>query len=301
MDLSIIIVNYNTSALLSDCLRSIEEQTRDLEFEVIVVDNASSDDSREMVQSRHPTVKLLASQVNVGFGMANNLGAEIAKGKHLLFLNSDTVLLNNVPKILSSFLERNPDCGICGGNLTDTEGRPVHSYSKTLPTPWTDLYRFLPRLKPLIQGRDWCYNYSEEPKPVGYITGADLCMPAALFRKVGGFHKAFFMYYEETELTSRVRKEGFTVFSVPEARAVHIKGASLEFLPGNKEMVLVSKYRYLTMLYGAGGARLAHFLYLLYCLYKIVGNTVRRKRKSRDYYRKMYLLDKQVFRREVAS
>ncbi len=299
IEISIIIVNYNTADLLFNCINSIIKLVEDISYEIIVVDNASSDNSIKLVNEHFPNITLIALPKNVGFGAANNIGTKHAKGKYYLFLNSDTVLLNNLPKILFDFMEKHTFCGICGGNLVDINKKPIHSYSKTLPSPWTDIYRFFPGLKNIIQGKDWYYNFSNYPKRVGYITGADLCIRADLFDKIGGFHKNFFMYYEETELSYRVINTGYYIYSVPEAKAIHIKGASVELLPSNKEIVLISKYRYLIMLYGKYGAYLSHYIFRLFCLFKMLFNLIRKKSSSTHYYKNMYLLEKKVFYNEV--
>src|SRR5574337_484409 len=114
MKVSIILVNYNSSALLRQCLRSIYEQTREIPFEIIVVDNASSDNSRQIVRSEFSSVQLIESSVNLGFSRGNNLGASLAKGMYLLFLNTDTILFENSMKLLADFLDEHPDIGAVG-------------------------------------------------------------------------------------------------------------------------------------------------------------------------------------------
>ncbi len=133
MDVSILVVSYNTSALTLRTLRSVFDLTRDLDFEVIVIDNASSDGSADDVAAQFPQVRLLALGENIGFGRANNAGIEIARGRNILLLNPDTLLNDNSVKTLSDWLDANPGCGVCGGNLTDEYGRPVHSFHRVLP------------------------------------------------------------------------------------------------------------------------------------------------------------------------
>lgn len=299
MDVSVIIVNYNTAQLLSDCLVSVKEKTQDLSYEVIVVDNASTDNSCELVRERFPETKLIESDINLGFGQANNRGAEEASGAYLFFLNSDTLLLNNAIKILYDFIRSEPDCGACGGNLTNMEGNPIHSYSKNFPSPWSDLYRFAPILKKVFYGKSWQYNYGKKNKSVAYITGADLFMPRSLFTSLGGFDKAFFMYYEETELCWRIKQAGHRMYSVPQARIAHVKGASLEFLDGSREQVFRSKYRYLVKLYGRSGGKKAHILFGLYCTIKRSALRLLGRKKSLNYVKRMQQLDNTVYHQEL--
>ena len=134
MDVSIIIVNYNTRDLTLQCLRSVYEKTKNLEFEMIVVDNASSDDSVESIKKQFPQVRVVESSENLGFGRANNLGLGIATGRNILFLNSDTELVNNAILILSEYLDAYTDVAVCGGNLYSKEMHPVHSFFRLFPS-----------------------------------------------------------------------------------------------------------------------------------------------------------------------
>jgi GT2 family glycosyltransferase len=237
MDVSIIIVNYNTKALIKQCLLSVFEKTQDVEFEVIVVDNASLDGSQTMLRSEFPKVILIESPENLGFGRANNLGAKQAKGKYLFLLNSDTFLLNNAIKIFANFLDNNSKCGICGGNLFDANKKPVLSY-RILPSIWLEL-------RILLHLPDEQFNKSKEPKQVGYITGADLMIRNDLFNKLNGFDADFFMYYEETELTFRAKKAGYSAYNVPQAEIIHLEGASIASQKKAGELTRYSKKLYL--------------------------------------------------------
>ena len=129
MQLSIIIVNYNTRDFLKTCLNSIFEQTHDIEYEIIVSDNGSTDGSLEMLAKDFPTVHVIANGQNLGFGAANNRGLDIAKGKYIFYLNSDTILLNNAPKLFYDYFEAhsNEKLGAIGGMLLDSNKRFIHS------------------------------------------------------------------------------------------------------------------------------------------------------------------------------
>jgi GT2 family glycosyltransferase len=230
MDVSIIIVNYNTIKYTLDAIDSCLEKTEGIDYEIIVVDNNSGDNSKEIIGQRYDgRVMYLALPENIGFGRANNEGAKIAKGRNLFLLNPDTILLNNAVKILSDYLDGNPKAGCCGGNLVDENGKPIHSFKRYIPPSIFDeintlLFQFPEKL---IYGRNAFYNYSDKPLKVGYITGADLMIRKTLFEKLGGFSTDFFMYYEESELESRVKKSGFSVVNVPSAHIVHMEGQSM--------------------------------------------------------------------------
>lgn len=299
MKVSIIIVNYNTRELLRNCLESIYTYVDGIEYEIIVVDNASKDDSAQMVKNEYKKIILLESKHNIGFGGANNLGASQATGEYLFLLNSDTVFIHDALSVLIGFIDRHPDCGICGGNLVDLENEPVHSYGVAIPSPWSDIHRFCKWSMDVRYGKSWNYNHTKKPKKVGYITGADLLIRKKIFDKLKGFDPGFFMYYEETELTHRVRNAGWTVWSVPEAKIVHIKGASLEFLDGANKISFESKYRYLLKVYGMSGANTAHRVYRIWCLYKQFILTVFGKKDRVQRYKKMVKKDSDCYLAET--
>ena len=226
MDVSVIIVNYNTKELTKNCIDSIFEKTSGVTFEVILVDNASTDGSVEVfVQDNR--IFFIQNNRNLGFGLANNEGNKIAQGKYVFFLNPDTLLLNNAIKILYDFMECHSHAGICGGNLFDSELNPIHSYRMMLPSfAWEMDYHLGQMFTRIRWGKNAEYNDSEAPMKVGYITGADMMIRKEIFDKVGGFSKYFFMYYEECELTYRINELGFNSYSVPSAKIQHLEGKS---------------------------------------------------------------------------
>ena len=129
MDVSIIIVNYNSIDLTIDCVNSIFQQTEDVKFEIIIVDNASKDKEAERLQAElKNSVKMIEAKTNLGFGKANNLGTKYAAGDYVFFLNPDTVLMNNAVKILWEEMKNNPDMGCTGGNLYTPERMPCPSF-----------------------------------------------------------------------------------------------------------------------------------------------------------------------------
>ncbi len=296
---SIIIVNYNTCQLLKDCLTSVYEHTKKITFEILVVDNASSDNSVAMVREKFPHVILISIQENLGFGKANNLAVEKASGDYLFFLNSDTRLLNNAVYLLEEFLKNNPDAGICGGNLTDLNGHPVHSFNPFLPGPWDDLFRFFPWLFRLKYGCSWEYNHRGQVMPVGYITGADLFISKEMFLDVKGFDPAYFMYYEEADLSYCVKKKGFTIYSLPQVTIMHVKGASLEFLKDSKPTVFQSKYYYLYKYFGRSGIMISHFIFSVYRIMKQFVNIILFKSKTASKHKEYRLMDKREYKHMV--
>ena len=230
MDVSVIIVNYNTKKLCRDCIDSVIEKTEGLKYEIIVVDNNSSDNSAEYLKDVYSDkVKIITSDVNLGFGRANNLGFRYAVGKYVFLLNSDTVLINNAIKILFDFIDSNEDVGVVGGNLYNLNGKGMHSYMREMPSLKNDrvpniFTRLWRRLRFDKNGRE--FNADGVIKPVGYITGADMMIRMSALNSAGWFDEEFFMYSEEVELTHRIRKLGYKVYSVPQAKIIHLEGAS---------------------------------------------------------------------------
>lgn len=226
IDVSIIIVNYNTSALVNDAVASVIEKTSGINYEIIIVDNATENLSERITAASRGNVKLLQLDENVGFGRANNAGLELAEGRNILFLNPDTVLLNNAVAILSRYLDENPGCGACGGNLYDADMCPTFSFSRVYPTV-TSLVAttFVGRRYNQWKSKGIVdFNNTGKPLEVAYIIGADLMMRRSDIDRFGAFSPDFFMYYEEIELCHRIHKAGYKVMSVPEAEIQHLEG-----------------------------------------------------------------------------
>ena len=218
MDVSIIIVNYNTKQLLADCLNSIYEQTKDINFEVIVSDNGSKDGSIEMLKADFPQVILIENNANLGFGAANNRGLAIAKGKYIFYLNSDTILLNNAVKIFFDYWEENGEkenIGALGTNLLNRNNEIIHSYGSFMKygielknslkalratSIYTILSIFSKRFPPLDIQDDRTQKYVGD---VDYITGADLFLKND---DLALFDDHYFMYCEETDLQLKMAK-----------------------------------------------------------------------------------------------
>lgn len=226
MDISVIIVNYNTKHLLPACLNSIKEQTHGVTYEIIVVDNASHDGSLEMLATEYTWVKVIESDINLGFGRANNLGMKNASGKYFFLLNSDTILLNNALKYFFDFAESHNDIGSLGSILLGINQQPCHSYGRFI-TPSNELkfviakyFRFL-KDKTLLNP-----PLIDKPMKVEYITGADLFVPQSVYAKLGGFDPDFFMYCEEVDWQQRMANVGLKRIIIPGPQIIHLEGGS---------------------------------------------------------------------------
>ncbi len=221
---SVIIVNYNTTEVLEDCIKSVKEKTTGLNYEIIVVDNNSEKGSLAALQEKYTDVRFHFSEENLGFGRANNLGVTKAKGKYLFLLNPDTLLINNAISILFNFIENNPEVGICGGNLYEKDLSPALSYYEMgshsrYTKEWLTI---------LDRSRPKGYHDDNRIKDVRAIIGADLFIRKGLFDTLGGFDPDFFMYFEELHLCDKARELGYRIVSVPEAQIIHIGGAAAE-------------------------------------------------------------------------
>lgn len=234
MDVSIIIVNYHTSALIADCLNSITAKTQGLEFEVIIVDNNSEPELESIIRNKtgltnDSRLHFLVLPENIGFGRANNEGLRIARGRNILFLNPDTILLNNAVKILSDFLDSHSEAGACGGNLYGEDMLPAQSFRRLLPGPIWELDELLnAKIQEVIFSRNKNFNHLSRPLEVGFITGADLLVKRSVLDITGSFSPDFFMYFEETDLCCRIKKAGYKIYSVPDAKIQHLESKSFE-------------------------------------------------------------------------
>ena len=231
MDVSVIIVNYNTADLIADCIKSIRKHTVGVDYEIVIVDNHSTENARDIIlgQCGSEGIGYIQLQENVGFGRANNEGFKVARGRNVFCLNPDTVLLNNAIKTLSDYLDANPNVGACGGNLYDAQMQPTHSYMMFTPSVEWELHMLtFHKLEPLVYGRSRKFCYGNKPKQVAYITGADLMMRRSTVERTGGFSPDFFMYFEETDLCRRIAAMGLRIMCVPEARIQHLEGMSYE-------------------------------------------------------------------------
>ena len=227
MDVSIIIVNYNTLGLTSDCIESIVDKTSGLEYEIILVDNASTDGSKE-VFSQDARIRYIYSDRNLGFGRANNLGIRETKGRYLFFLNSDTILLNNAVKYFFDFCEGHPDekIGALGAILKDQNQKNIHSYGKFI-TPVGEIMDVVSKYLRFLKKREYLHPASVlQPESVDYITGADLFVPRSVCDELEAFDPAFFMYCEEVDWQFRMSKAGYKRLVIDGPLIIHLEGGS---------------------------------------------------------------------------
>ena len=241
--IDVVIVNYNTEELLATCLDSIRGRSQGCSYEVIVVDNASSDGSCGRVTADYPWVRLIRNKENLGFGTANNLGAREASGKYLLFLNSDTLLLNDALKAFFDYAEaEGPGLGVAGCWLRGADRRPVNSYG-IYPTY---VGCAAGRMAFILPGRGCTIDeeMTRSARRVDCVTGADMFVERSLFLDLGGFDERFFMYYEETELQLRMTRAGLRHMIIPGPAILHLEGRSSRGRMRSRLMMETSMYLY---------------------------------------------------------
>jgi GT2 family glycosyltransferase len=231
IDISILIVSYNTRAMTLEAIRSAFAETTDASVEIICVDNASTDGSAAAIAHAFPQVDLIALDKNVGFAAGNNIAAARATGKRLLLLNPDTITIDRGIDELWRFAERRPECGIWGGRtlFADRSLNPTSCWARM--TPWNLFCRavgltyLFPRSE-LFNGESYGDWPRDHERPVDIVTGCFLMIDRALWEQLGGFDKTFFMYGEEADLCHRAVVRGARPMITPAATIIHIGGGS---------------------------------------------------------------------------
>lgn len=293
MDVSIIIVNYKTSDLIADCVRSIINKTLDIEFEVIILDNDSEPDFKEIISVEIPyefkhLFQFVPLKENMGFGRANNEGLKYSHGRNIFFLNPDTVLINNAVKILSDFLDNNRKVGACGANLLDENMAPAKSFWRFLPGVFFEIDNILHNIpQKILYKNNRIHNFTGKPMKVAMISGADLMVKREVLEKTGYFCEDYFMYYDETDLCARIKKMGFDLYSVPEALIQHLEGQSLagdvNWEDERRPLIYEdSKKIYYTRNLNSCQRAVAYFLYRIFLDSRIL---LIKNPKKKNYYR----------------
>lgn len=231
VDLSIIIVSWNVKALLRECLMSIRKNISAIDFEVIVVDSASSDGSPQMVAEEFPWVTLISSEQNLGYPRGNNIGILVSSGRHVLILNPDTIILNDALSIMLNYLEDHIDVGALGPQLLNADGT-VQSSRRRFPSLITGIFEstwfepFAPRR--VLKGYYALDLPDDQENDVDWVTGACLMVPRRVIDHVGPFDEGYFMYSEELDWCRRIKDAGWRVVYLPQAKIIHYVGKSSE-------------------------------------------------------------------------
>ena len=230
MQLSVIILNYNVRFFLEQCVLSVQKALEGIDGEIIVIDNASSDDSCEMMKTKFPHIKLIENKENLGFPKGNNIGVAQAKGEYICILNPDTVVAEDTFfKILNSQLvTRNSQLGIIGCKLIDGAGNFLPESKRGVPTPWVAFTKIFGLYKiSNYFGKYYAQHLSEnESGKVDILVGAFMVMKRELYLEVGGFDEDCFMYSDDIDLSYLVLKTGKSNYYFHETSVIHYKGES---------------------------------------------------------------------------
>jgi len=230
MDVSIIVVNWNTKDLLLDCLKSIYDTTTGLDIEVIVVDNGSQDGSSKGVKDTFPQVKLIQNSENKGFAMANNQALSIAAGRYILLLNSDAVLTDRSLAGLVTFMDKTPDAGVAACQYLNRDGSKQNSFDN-FPTLATELLN--KSLLKILFPKKYPSKKKEyhEPMEVDSTIGACMIVQKEAIKQVGMLDEDYFFFLEETDWCFRMHEAGWKIYHLPHIKVYHLQGQSKEKNP----------------------------------------------------------------------
>ncbi len=229
--LSIIIVSYNVKYFLEQCLCSVQKAIFDLETEVIVVDNNSSDQSVSYLKEKFPSVNFVCNKENIGFAKANNQGWKMTKGRYILFLNPDTILREDCLRKSIDAMERDLAIGALGIHMIDGSGRFLPESKRGFPTPAASLYKLSGLTKLFPHSKRFAHYYlGHLPEKVNndtdVLSGAFMLLRDEVLRRTGGFDETFFMYGEDVDLSYRIREEGYRNYYLADTGIMHFKGES---------------------------------------------------------------------------
>jgi GT2 family glycosyltransferase len=282
LDLSIIIVNYNTKDLTIDCIKSVNKFTKGITFEIILVDNASSDDSIPSLKKLNlKNLKIIESKKNLGFGGGNNLGIKHATGKYILYLNSDTLFEENSLEKIIKWMDENPQPGGATCKLKFKDNSPQANGGSTPNLLrvflWATFLDDIPGIYNIFGSYHPNPNakfFKDQKKPIeqDWIIGAFLLVRKEVVDKVGGFDDSIFMYGEDVEYSYRIKKAGFSLWYLPFTKIIHYGSASTNSetvtFPGNitgKRNAILGEFEGLKAFYKKHYSKLS-YMNLLICL-----------------------------------
>jgi GT2 family glycosyltransferase len=239
MQLSVIIVSYNSMELLENCLFSVQKSMQSIDGEIIIVDNNSKDGIKDHLPSKFPGVKIIFNNENLGFAKACNQGYKISSGNHILFLNPDTGLSETCLTDCITFFKTHPDAGAVGVRMLDEKGKFLKESKRGLPSPSASFYKLF-GLTAIFPASKTIAKYykghlpENENNPVEVLSGAFMMIKRPVFEKINGFDEAFFMYGEDIDLSLRISQLGYKNYYLGKISITHLKGGSTTY---NKKYV----------------------------------------------------------------
>ncbi len=270
IDVSILIVSYNVREYLEKCLTSIFQQPHTCTFDVIVVDNLSTDGSADGIAERFPQVHLIRSQTNLGFAGGNIAGLPHAKGRYILLLNPDTIVEAGSVDALVDFLDAHPNAAAAGSLLLNSDGS-LQPSCFPFPTPLRELWRLLhlDKLIPLALYRQAEWERTK-PRPVDVLQGTSLALRRTAIDQIGFLDDAFFMYSEEVDLCYRLHQAGWQLHWLPTSKVIHYGGQSTRQAARSMFLQLYrAKTQYFRKHYGAGSVFLYKIILTLAALLRL--------------------------------
>jgi len=244
VDISFIIVNWNTRDVLMDCIDSIYKTVMDIDWEIYVVDNNSTDGSQAAVKQKFPNIKLIENETNTGFAHANNQALSIMHGRFAVLLNSDAVLKEDSIKKLLAFMTGNPSAAIAGVQLLNDDGSRQNSIDN-FPSTETEIFN-KSILRLFFPGKYPSKNISyKDPIEVDSVIGACMIVRRESMDEVGLFDEDYFIFLEETDWCFRMNKKGWKVYHVPDAEVFHLSGHSKKRTPWRSQIeYYISLYKF---------------------------------------------------------
>lgn len=226
VDMSVVLVCWNNKAYLAPCLKSLYEGGLKSSFDVVVVDNGSTDGSQQMLAEKYPDVKLIQNEGNLGLGKASNQGIEVTNGRHVLLLNNDTLVNGSALDLLVEYLDAHSEAGAAAGKLLNPDG----SFQSGFAPFSTLLEEFLivTHIGEMIWSGYPSHGDSNEIKTTGWMSSACLLVRRAALDQIGLLDESYFIYGDETDLQYRLNKAGWKVFFLPESTIIHFGGRSMD-------------------------------------------------------------------------
>jgi GT2 family glycosyltransferase len=231
VQLSVIIVNYNSCVLIGSCVASVKRAMNEIRGEIIVVDNNSSDGSKETLPPKFSDVKFILNSENLGFSKACNQGFKMSSGKYVLFLNPDTTLPENALLSCISFLEAHDEAGAVGVRMINGDGKFLKESKRGYPSPSASFYKLFGLAAIFPRSKTFAKYYEGHLPETGVssvevLSGAFMMIRAEALKKVNGFDEDFFMYGEDIDLSFRINKAGYKIYYLGDIAITHLKGGS---------------------------------------------------------------------------
>jgi len=229
--LSVIIVNYNSKYYLNNCIRSIIDHTHKLHYEIIVVDNASSDGSVYDIQNNYPGIKIIENKANLGFGKASNIGMKNATGENIVLVNNDVVLINDALSKMADFMGSNIMIGALTCKIYEKDGKAIQTNCRAFPAPLDTIFGRSSLMTKLFPNNsrskknllyDWDYDSVRE---IDWASGAILMVKKEVIKKIGMLDEKYFMFWEDTDWCKRMKDAGWRIFFLPDAKVIHYAGS----------------------------------------------------------------------------